>query len=135
MQTLAEKLRLAAEIVEKKAPWQARREGDEWRDEVNMNLNHCVFSCTTDPEEIRIKPSSVMVPLSPEDILPGSIVRLKGGADRWRAVLCVWPRGIETVGGVKTLSAFDFEECRAVLEIKRPGEDWKPCEKPAPDSR
>lgn len=77
------------------------------------------------PQYYRVKPEPVMVPLGPEDVPPGSVIR-HVGSEYWslviyanREIVKLHDRGIK------------YEPLYPTYEIKRPGEDWKPCHKPA----
>ncbi len=96
----------------------------EWEDCTNADL-------TDEPSFYRIKPGPVMVPLGPEDVPPGSALRYKLATSPepyWmigsvsRDFIDIYsPRGYTGVGWARA-----FDE----MEIKRPGQDWKPCHKP-----
>ncbi len=78
------------------------------------------------PHYYHIKPEPVMVPLGPEDVPPGSVIRYIGVPDWWmvsavaKIQVNIGPRSWVTYEGLQ-------KNC----EIKRPGEDWMPCHKPA----
>ena len=78
------------------------------------------------PENYRIKPEPVMVPLGPQDVPPGSAIRQSGG-DGWAIITIVGTDGISW----PTVPECPYDRLAATMEIKRPGEDWKPCHKPA----
>ena len=95
-----------------------RRGCEDWEETVSLD-----FSCA--PDCYRIKPEPVMVPLGPQDVPPGSVIR-HVGSEYWslviyanREIVKLHDRGIK------------YEHLCPTYEIKRPGEDWKPCYKPA----
>lgn len=79
----------------------------------------------------------VMVPLGPEDIPPGSVFTIKGRPEHdW-----TMPESVSTKGITFTLGEADdvayssvktWEHAQQHYLIKRPGQDWQPCEKEAP---
>jgi hypothetical protein len=80
------------------------------------------------PQYYRIKPEPVMVPLGPEDVPPGSVIRMDHWADHtWKLVSSIDENQINF--GQNSWST--YEALQKCFEIKRPGEDWKPCHKPA----
>ena len=80
------------------------------------------------PEYYRIKPEPVMVPLGPEDVPPGSAIRMEHWADHtWKLVSSIDENQINF--GQNSWST--YEALQKSFEIKRPGEDWMPCHKPA----
>ena len=100
----------------------ANRKGcEDWEEVDDFN-----FFCSCSPGTYRIKPEPVMVPLGPEDVPPGSAIR-QIGCKHWsiithaNAVLVEWP-------GVPSC---EYDRLYSTYEIKRPGEDWMPCHKPA----
>jgi hypothetical protein len=91
---------------------------EDWEETVDLD-----FSCA--PDCYRIKPEPVMVPLGPEDVPPGSAMRVIGDSEWWM---------VSNAGkfGVYFSSFWrDYIELQGAHEIKRPGEDWMPCHKPA----
>ena len=78
------------------------------------------------PDCYRIKPEPVMVPLELEDVPPGSAVR-KIGDTKWYLVV----DGMKDGMNFGQVSWSTYEALQKCFEIKRPGEDWKPCHKPA----
>ena len=85
------------------------------------------FSCA--PDCYRIKPEPVMVPLGPEDVPPGSVLRKGHWPEHaWQMVVFVETTFI--TAGSNHL-AYYRELMGDNYFIKRPGEDWKPCHKPA----
>ena len=78
------------------------------------------------PQYYRVKPEPVMVPLGPEDVPPGSAIR--GNAQHWFMVTDMVNYGVKISGRD---SLIDWAELQGYWEIKRPGEDWMPCHKPA----
>ena len=75
------------------------------------------------PDRYRIKPSPIMVPLGPEDVPPGSAIRVIG-SDNWRMVLGNYE-------GVLTYNAkYSYEDLQQHYEISRDGgKTWQKCEK------
>lgn len=97
----------------------ANRKGcEDWEEVVD-------FTCYCPPRTYRIKPESATVPLGPDDVPPGSAIRSADGY--WSIVtrLDVW--GLD-IGSRKMIP---WGELLLYWQIKRPGEDWKPCHKPA----
>ena len=84
------------------------------------------FTCSCPPRTYRIKPEPVMVPLGPEDVPPGSGMRSIGGT-QWWAVSSV----AKTQVNLGQNGRSTYETLQKHSEIKRPGEDWMPCHKPA----
>jgi hypothetical protein len=77
--------------------------------------------------EYRIKPEPQWVPLGPEDVPPGSVIRRLGDSG-WCVVIAVGQSGISVTFG----DAVSFEVAMKLgWQIKRPSEDWKPCKKEA----
>jgi len=88
------------------------------------------FDFTASPSCYRIKPEPVMVPLEPEDVPPGSLLRNKNVP--WTVVLAVTEVGFVVPSKFTTDVVHPYREAMEDgTEIKRPGEDWKPCCKPA----
>ena len=73
----------------------------------------------------RIKPEPVMVPLGPEDVNPGDFIR-KISNPNYRYLICSVTDSVGTDG-----DDIEWRRLSAEYEIKRPGEDWMPCCKPA----
>ena len=78
------------------------------------------------PQYYRIKPEPAMVPLGPEDVPPGSAIRKIGDTQWYLVVDCMKDRM-----NFGQFSWSTYEALQKCFEIKRPGEDWKPCHKPA----
>jgi len=129
--TLKEALPVLQGIAEGKA-WQYASLG-EWKD---GEPRHRPLQIVAAGTGIRLKPEPEpvkMVPLGPWDFPPGSAVRMP----RWRDGL--WSMVVEVLD-----DSIRYADCGksehitfAALQsehffIKRPGEDWQPCEKPAP---
>jgi len=74
----------------------------------------------------RIKPEPVTVPLGPEDVPPGSAMRNIGGTQWWTVSSVAKTQVNLGQNGWST-----YESLQKNCEIKRPGEDWMPCHKPA----
>jgi hypothetical protein len=74
----------------------------------------------------RIKPEPVTVPLGPEDVPPGSAIRSIGFPEWWMVTSVA---KIQINCGERSWST--YESLQKNCEIKRPGEDWMPCHKPA----
>jgi len=85
--------------------------------------------------QFRIKPEPKTVPLGPEDVPPGSVIRgLLWGNHSWSSInvsdLGVIWIGIDRFpGGVGNHEMSWGRLMESGFEIKRPGEDWKPCKK------
>lgn len=101
----------------------ANRKGcEDWEDTIDPD-----FSCA--PDCYRVKPEPEMIPLGPEDVPPGSVLR-KGcwREHTWQTVVFVGTTHVTT--GSNHL-AYYSELMGDKWVIKRPGEDWMPCHKPA----
>jgi len=81
------------------------------------------------PNLIPPAPPTVRVPLGPEDVPPGSVVRTPGDRlNEWSSIDKLLIFGIHF--GVRY---YDWEQAMmGALEIKRPGEDWQPMWKEIP---
>ena len=82
--------------------------------------------------DYRVKPPApVPVPLGPEDIVPGSVVRnlTKHPQMAWTTVVRVFTTGASTSDGFGDSIVGFATLMRDGWEIQRPGEDWKPCSK------
>jgi hypothetical protein len=96
---------------------------NNWIDRVSHNFGNA-------PERYRIKPEPAMVPLGPEDVPPGSLLRNKDVP--WAVVLAVTETGFVMPSKFRGEIYHPYREAMELgSEIKRPGEDWKPCCKPA----
>lgn len=96
-----------------------RKGGEDWEEVLD-------FTCSCPPRTYRVKPESKMVPLEPEDVPPGSAIRQSGG-DGWAIITIVGTDGVSW----PTVPECPYDRLAATMEIKRPGEDWMPCHKPA----
>jgi len=87
------------------------------------------FTCSCPPRTYRIKPEPAMIPLGPEDVPPGSVLR-KGcwPEHAWQMVVFA---GTTYITAGSNHLAYYRELMDDNYFIKRPGEDWKPCHKPA----
>ena len=85
------------------------------------------YGFTGKPDQYRIKPEPVMVPLGPEDVPPGSVIR--GGVDHWFFITQCHSDGIMFHSKVRDNRVL-WDELFTYWAIKRPGEDWQPCYKP-----
>lgn len=92
---------------------------EDWEETVDLD-----FSCA--PDCYRIKPEPVMIPLGPDDVPPGSAIRQLGG-NGWAIITVVGTDGVSW----PTVPECPYDRLAATWEIKRPGEDWSPCHKPA----
>jgi hypothetical protein len=100
----------------------ANRKGcEDWEEVDDFN-----FFCSCSPNTYRVKPGPVMVPLGPEDVPPGSVIRGIGFSEWWMVTSVA---KIQIYCGERTWST--YESLQKNCEIKRPGEDWMPCHKPA----
>ncbi len=74
------------------------------------------------------KPKTVKVPLEPSDIPPGSIIgiRFRAATGTWFAVQGIASSGV-LIATAEGIVRFDL--LAKDWEIKRPGEEWKPCYK------
>jgi hypothetical protein len=102
----------------------ANRKGyEDWEEVDDFN-----FFCCCSPGTYRIKPEPVMVPLGPEDVPPGSVIRMEHWADHtWKLVSSIDENQINF--GQNSWST--YEALQKSFEIKRPGKDWMPCHKQA----
>lgn len=94
----------------------------EWIDDTNG------FSFVNPPEKYRIKPEPVMVPLGPEDVPPGSVIRSGSG---WCLITCATGDGFQMGQEKGELSTNTWKTAMSLFQIKRPGQDWMACSKPA----
>jgi hypothetical protein len=122
--TLADKLRLAADIVEGGLSWEHRAtENHPW-----CHARPDILTAIHMGHEIRIKPEPKWVALGPEDVPPGSVLRCTKDQPR----VSFWCLAMVDEGGVglATDAAATWDQLfRHDYEIKRPGEDWTPCKK------
>ena len=91
-------------------------------------------------ERYRRAPATKTVPLGPEDVPPGSVIRPQNGGRfvgchsvGWSGIAGVGPTSIRIhARNIRTdetvTETLTYEELRTHL-IKRPGGDWEPCEK------
>jgi hypothetical protein len=102
--------------------FQTTGDDEKWVEMINVSFG-------PSPHKYRIKPKPepkpAMVPLGPEDVPPGSVIR-HVGSEYWSLVI---------YANRKIVKLHDrwikYEPLYPTYEIKRPGEDWKPCHKPA----
>ena len=102
---------------------------NNWKDRVSHNFGNT-------PDRYRIKPEPVMIPLGPEDVPPGSVVRGAGETqdEGWCLITSCSLTGIriwrhcdpDYQDEIRWDDLYDNGS-----QIKRLGEDWKPCYKPA----
>lgn len=99
----------------------------EWKDwGWSSDAGEAIFD--SPPQSYRIKPGPVMVPLGPEDVTIGSAIRKKSWlGDGWAMVSTVGISGITSA--YRPQGHLSWDDLREEYEIKRPGEDWKPCSK------
>jgi hypothetical protein len=84
--------------------------------------------------DYRIRPTPRLVPLEAGDVVPLSCIKREEWRDGvWAMVTAVEMLGIEYVNA-DTIERLPFDLLADGWLIKRPGEDWKPCSKPAPDA-
>jgi hypothetical protein len=76
--------------------------------------------------EYRIKPEPQWIPIGPEDVPPGSSVRMM---EIEVMVLRSSKSGVYICGQVGNIYEVEYDELFEDWQIKRPGEDWKPCKK------
>lgn len=74
----------------------------------------------------RRAPVTRKVPLGPEDVPPGSVIRHNQNTMHWSLVTCVKEKGVYCG---HTVELIGFEWMMTSFEIKRPGQDWQLCEK------
>ncbi len=77
-------------------------------------------------DHYRVKPGPQRLPLGPEDVPPGSVVRATGQIRLWAAVEAVGYDAIRVQG-----NHIKFTTLMSGYEIKRPGANWAPCSKEA----
>ena len=68
-------------------------------------------------------PEPEKVPLKPEDIPPGSAIKDIGVSETWRLITSISDSEVFYSCG----SSEAYHYLKTNCEIKRPGEDWKPC--------
>lgn len=67
------------------------------------------------------------VPLGPEDVPPGSIMRRKEWSNAWQAVVAVYSGGVNF-----NKKLYEWEELMDVFDVSRDfGKTWEPCRKKA----
>ena len=80
------------------------------------------------------KPATKMVPLGPEDVKPGSVIRLiepRSESNGWLSVISVGILGISRASTGKYPPGFESWACLRRFEISRDGcNTWQRCEKP-----
>jgi len=133
---LADRLKLAAEIAETGQEWQVRVVGGDFWSNVDPSINVLVYCEEYDWDhfEIRIKPESAKVPLGPEDVPPGSVIRGSGeiGYEGWCLITSCSLTGIRIWRECypDNQKETTWEQLKlSGSQIKIPGEDWKPCMK------
>ena len=94
---------------------------NDWRvQSVDFSASH---------ECYRIKPEPAMIPLGSDDVPPGSVIRQSHySTGVWHGVVFVTTDGI-TIGLEDELEFIKYKILFNLYQIKRPGEDWKPCHK------
>jgi len=103
-------------------------ESSMWHDTVFPTWQPCC--------QYRIKPEPQWVPLGPEDVPPGSVIRGPlWGNHSWSSINVsdfgvIW-LGIDRFSGVGNHEMSWGRLMESGFEIKRPSEDWKPCKKEA----
>jgi hypothetical protein len=103
-------------------------ESSMWHDTVIPTWQPCC--------QYRIKPEPQWVPLGPEDVPPGSVIRGPlWGNHSWSSINVsdfgvIW-LGIDRFSGVGNHEMSWGRLMESGFEIKRPSEDWKPCKKEA----
>jgi len=124
-----EQLRLAADIIEKNLPWEYKCCG-VWNLVTSSNGCENAFY---DGIEIRLAPPPPEpVPLTAEDVPPGSVIRSPYNPRGWVAPAFIRDDGLGFVV-YKNDGKVTFVRYTTLLDesylIKRPGEEWKPCSK------
>lgn len=84
--------------------------------------HHIIPSVFCQGYRFRRKQSKKCVPLDPDDVPPGSVIRTVEQSSKWAAVLRVTNDGVQTLG-----ASIEFQKLMYRYEIKRPGENWEPC--------
>ena len=86
------------------------------------NWYACIPNWRYPVHEYRIKPELQKVPLGPEDVPPGSVLRVQEGG--WKMIIGATPEGVNTLDhGLINYGLIQDN----IWQIKRPGEDWQPC--------
>lgn len=122
----AEQHRLAVLILSQGLEWEMNHAG-QW-------LSHHPAGRTpayalANGLSIRVKPAPVTVDLAPEDVPPDSLLRCLPKGVIFSEVQTVTTKRVYCKG----LMCLTYQQLREHgAEIKRPGEDWQPCSKPAP---
>lgn len=99
-----------------------------WLDELVDGLaTDVTYIIRKEPEQ---KPAPVWAPLGPDDVPPGSVVRLSGDiVDKalWVALGCLDTDGVFLADGNDSFISWDT--LYSEWEILRPGGQWEPCRK------
>ena len=118
-----DQLRLAADIIEKRLAYEYLNTASNRWMKSDITPDSLV---TSHGVIIRVKPEPVMVPLGPEDVPPGSVIRHREWSDAWQFITGVYNSNISF-----NRQVMEWDEIVETHEIKRPGQDWQPCHKPA----
>lgn len=101
--------------------------------ETAWRLTHGSPLWSNDVYSYRRKPTPRTVDLGPEDVPPGSVLRHETFTNEWRGIVSVGKRGVycATLGiYAADCEILEWSELRTEgWLIKRPGDDWKKCEK------
>jgi hypothetical protein len=100
--------------------------GKDWEPSVYANGRAYVMDSSL---QYRLRSTTPrLVPLGPEDVPPGSVFRWACRPSGWFLVTGVTNEKVEFGS-----SLYDYAGLMSAgVQIKRPGEDWRPCSKPAP---
>jgi len=123
LKTIAE-LREACKLQDEGVKFEYRDRLGEWKHIKSMSFTNPLQA------EYRRAPDPVppkRVPLEPQDIPPGSALRLAKMPHEWFTVLNVVGQHIYWAVGTRIAAREIASLCK--WEIERPGEDWKPCYK------
>ena len=99
--------------------FQITGDDEKWVEMINVSFG-------PSPQKYRIKQEPAMIALGPEDVPPGSAIRKIGDTQWYLVVDCMKDRM-----NFGQFSWSTYEALQKCFEIKRPGEDWMPCHKPA----
>jgi len=135
-QKLIEQIRIALQILEGDLPYDARvSSGLPWEPTRKPADGYHLTMCLQGGHPIRIAPQPVRVPLGPEDVPPGSAFRQRHyHPGVFVSNLAQNKDGITAANNDQELELICWATLMSLYEIKRPGEDWQACSKPALES-
>lgn len=134
-QEIITRLHLLADIAEKDLPFEVyNREKCCWE----APTQHPVYYADRNRSfpAVRVKAQQVLVPLSLEDVPIGSVFNVCADDEGWRVPVMFCKSGIMMLRDFNPrgpqLVATTWQELKDMgATIKRPGQDWNPCSKPA----